>query len=309
MTDWVGVAVRFALYADLLLLCGLPLFVLSSFRDEWRRGEATLRFGPVLMVAAIGGLALSILSLALLARSMSGIDHIMDLDQHVFTMVIGGTNAGTASALRIVALILACAATALMIHRSIVGLWVLTVLALLALATLAWGGHGGMNEGIRGLVHLGADIVHLVAAAAWIGALAAFVWMLFSCKVANLRQVSLLRKGLKGFAATGTIIVIVLATTGVLNYWLITGPTVDGLISTPYGVLLLIKLALFVLMLSLATANRFHLSPRLERSIALGDNRAAVAALRKSLVVETGAAVAILGLVSWLGTLSPPGSQ
>ena len=49
----------------------------------------------------------------------------------------------------------------------------------------------------------------------------------------------------------GTVIVGSLLITGALNYWLIVGPTVTGLFSTPYGQLLIAKLVLFGMMLAL----------------------------------------------------------
>ena len=51
------------------------------------------------------------------------------------------------------------------------------------------------------------------------------------------------------------------------------------------------------------------LTPALYKAIGDGASDRAVGALRKSLVVEMGAATAILGLVAWLGTLQPPMSQ
>jgi putative copper resistance protein D len=62
-------------------------------------------------------------------------------------------------------------------------------------------------------------------------------------------------------------------------------------------------------MLGLAAANRFRLTPALERVIGTGDTKSAIGALRKSLAIETGAAIAILALVGWLGTLEPPNSM
>ena len=54
-------------------------------------------------------------------------------------------------------------------------------------------------------------------------------------------------------------------------------------------------------------SNRFRLTPTLSVAMADGDHRRAMAALRRSLAVETGCAVAILALVAWLGTLEPTG--
>ncbi|MNP74427.1 Copper resistance protein D [compost metagenome] len=58
-------------------------------------------------------------------------------------------------------------------------------------------------------------------------------------------------------------------------------------------------------MLVLAALNRFHLGPLLERSLQDGQYRVAANALRRSVMVELFAAVLIVGLVAWLGTLSP----
>jgi putative copper resistance protein D len=69
--------------------------------------------------------------------------------------------------------------------------------------------------------------------------------------------------------------------------------------------LLFIKVVLFAGMLVLAALNRFHLGPLLERSLRDGQYAVAANALRRSVLVEWVAAVVIVGLVAWLGTLSP----
>ena len=60
---------------------------------------------------------------------------------------------------------------------------------------------------------------------------------------------------------------------------------------------------LVALMLALAGLNRWRLTPALER----GTPQQATRHLRLSLTVETIAALAIIGLVAWLGTLDPLG--
>ncbi|MPS26359.1 MAG: copper homeostasis membrane protein CopD [Alcaligenaceae bacterium] len=307
MSEGLGVAVRFALYVDLALLGGVPLFILHSFRREWEDGEKSLRFGALLVTAAAIGIPLAGLGLALLAQSMSGAEHLMDLRPSILAMVVGGTDAGLAAAIRIVALMLALACAVSMKYRCVSGLWAVAGSALVALASLAWGGHGAMDDGARGYLHLAADIVHLIAAAGWVGALTVFAAMLWlRPDGAPDRQVRLLSRGLTGFAGLGTVTVAALAFTGAANYWFIVGPTVQGLLSGLYGWLLVGKLGLFVLMLGLAAANRFRLGPMLEASIAGGRPEAALVLLRKSLALEAGAATAILLLVAWLGTLGPP---
>jgi putative copper resistance protein D len=69
------------------------------------------------------------------------------------------------------------------------------------------------------------------------------------------------------------------------------------------------KLALFAAMLGLAAANRFRLTPALAAGLASGSPDQALNALRKSVLIESAAALAVIVLVSILGTLAPPSSM
>jgi putative copper resistance protein D len=115
-------------------------------------------------------------------------------------------------------------------------------------------------------------------------------------------------RALHRFGTAGTAVVVTLFITGLINGWLILGPSgLVGIMSSFYGQILLAKLALFAAMLGLAALNRFRLTPSFAVSIGNGDHFAALAALRWSLAIETSWIVLVLGLVSWLGTLAPPG--
>lgn len=309
MSAWLTIAVRFGLYLDLMLLFGISLFGLCAFRREELRFIVNSRMGGLMAGLAGLGLVLSFVALAVMAKAMSGADDFTAIGQHVYAMVLMQTDVGIAWLVRMVALVLAIAATTLCARSPTIALSLIAAMAISALASLAWAGHGAMDAGPRGAVHLSADIVHLAAAALWVGALAVF--MLLATATSNLaaeRHIRLLGKALNGFATMGTVIVATLIATGLANYWLINGSSLDGLTTATYGLLLIAKLFLFVLMLGLAAANRFHLSPRLEASIRIGNVTDATAALRRSLLFEFSAAVAILALVAWLGTLSPSGA-
>jgi putative copper resistance protein D len=66
-------------------------------------------------------------------------------------------------------------------------------------------------------------------------------------------------------------------------------------------------LLLFGGMVAVATANRFRLVPALGRTLGhAGLPHGAVAALRRSLALETGLSLGVLLLVAWLGTLETP---
>ena len=301
MADPAMIAVRCAVYAALAAIFGLALFTRHALRDEARRAGSAMPFMRAIAVAASVALLLSALWLVLLVAAMSGVSPGM-VDRETIATIVSATAIGAAWQIRLAAL-LAVLALAL-VHRRIPRLASGGIVAAggVALGTLAWTGHGAMDEGARGWVHLIADIAHLLAAGAWIGALIAFLTLAYRKSTDTL----LLHRVLHAFAVTGTAVVVVLIVTGAISGWVLVGPANSGaLATTDYGRLLLLKLALFALMIVLASANRYLLTPALA---AAPHDRAALLALRRSLLVETLAALAILMLVSWLGLLAPPAS-
>lgn len=306
--DWLVVVLRFALYLDLMAVFGVALFGVHAMREGDRRSSIARQYVRVIGGAAGLGIGLSLASMAVMAKAMTGASAYAELTAHVFSMIVTGTAVGLALVMRTVALLAACAAIVALSTRPLPRFWVLSAFGAVALATLAWAGHGAMDDGMRGGFHLVIDIAHLLAAGAWVGALVAFVMLASAAKGASPEAVDLLGRASKGFARIGTLIVATLAVTGVANYLLIVGPTAEGLLSMAYGGLLLVKLALFALMLLLAAANRYRLSPRLAAALRVGSYAEAVALLRRSLVMEASLAGLILVLVAWLGVLSPTGT-
>jgi putative copper resistance protein D len=243
--------------------------------------------------------------MVLLAKAMSGVSEFMELHHHIFEMVLTGTDVGLSWMFRIAALVLAGVAVTLNKRFPALSLWVATLCGAVALATLAWTGHGAMDEGDRRYLHFASDIFHLLAAGGWLGALAAFALLLRS-KIVNCEQeVRILSRVLTGFESAGALIVVSLGITGIVNYLFIVGPTLEGVVFSTYGALLCLKILLFAAMLVLASLNRFHLSPLLARSIQSGEYTDAVKALRRSMALELTVAMIIVCLVAWLGTLSP----
>jgi putative copper resistance protein D len=105
------------------------------------------------------------------------------------------------------------------------------------------------------------------------------------------------------------VTVALLVATGIVNsYFLI---RVQDLAPQALGIylyLLAAKLVAFAGMLLLAAVHKFRLVPSLENAI--GEDRAsgAWARLTRSLMLEAALAIAVIGLVAWLGTLPPPSS-
>jgi putative copper resistance protein D len=101
-----------------------------------------------------------------------------------------------------------------------------------------------------------------------------------------------------------------LVLTGLVNSWFLIGPErVASIAGNLYGQLLVAKLVLFGLMLALAASNRFRLTPTLGSALETGQpSVAAMSALRRSLLIETGLGLALIGVVAVMGTLPPPAS-
>lgn len=300
------IGVRFALYGVLSALFGLSAFSLYGLRGG-ERGDA-LALRPWLVTGAILALLLSTVWLVLVAAGMAGTPP-WPIDRDAIDGVLSGSATGTAWKARMGALVLAGVVGAFAAGRGSL-LTVVVLASGIALAALAWTGHGVMDEGAIGWLHLGADIIHLLAVGAWLGALLGLMLLVMRpAACVDAAHLALTYRALHGFGTVGTIVVGAIVITGLVNAWLLVGIAhVATLGTTLYGRLLIAKLALFAAMLGLASLNRFRLTPAFERSVAANNHRGALSTLRQSLAVETACIVVILALVAWLGTLEPPAS-
>lgn len=293
------VAARFGLYADLAALAGLPLF--------WWSMRQGIGAGARIIMAclAVGGMAFSALWLLASAAAMTGTS-ILAPDWSVVDILLRETMIGPLLGVRAVALLLLLLLVA--VWRQGTGPPAgLALFATIAAATLAWSGHAGATEGAAGTVHRFADVLHIIAASAWFGALLALLVKLSPGKpdAGKMQQAALM---LHRFSTFGTLFVATLLISGTINSVMIVGlPNMPLLLDSLYGALLLAKLALFGGMLLLAALNRWRLTPALSRAADSQELASARTHLRLSLTLETILAVAILALVAALGTLDPLG--
>lgn len=179
-----------------------------------------------------------------------------------------------------------------------------TAIAGLLVASVALTGHAASLEGNAGLLHRAADAAHILAAMTWLGALPPLL-MLLRAASTNGAAAGEAALRLHQFHAVGLAAVLVLVASGIANTWFLVDSLSD-IVGTPYGQVLLLKLALFALMLTLAAMNRFHSAPRLRRSLADGTGReAAVAALRTQVRLELVLGLVVLAAVAILGAIAP----
>lgn len=302
MIEAAIVALRWLQYGAAAVLLGTPLFLLYGLG---RGHAASAPVVPRRRLAA-AALALVLLSLAGLIAQTAVMAGSLDeaLKPASLGFMIEGTALGKAYVARGGAALIALALLLLLPSGRV--LWGLTALAgAVVVASFAWTGHGASTEGPGRLIHLGADIVHALAAALWLGALVAFALLL-----ARPRDLPPVHRALKDFAGVGTFAVALLVVTGLINSgFLIGSDRIAALFTSLYGWLLLLKLALFAAMVAVAARNRYRLTPALGTALETGADAApSIARLRGSVLLETVLGAAILLVVALMGTLPPPAS-
>lgn len=135
---------------------------------------------------------------------------------------------------------------------------------------------------------------HLLGIAFWVGALFALH------RMARLDDTGRIGVAAREFGRKALWMVSGFALAGVGLLLLLAGNPLNAL-ATPYGRLLAVKLAIFLLLLGLAAYNRLRLTPALESGDA-----SARARLKRSIEMEAAAVAAILLTTSTLTTLTSP---
>ncbi len=301
--DVLNIGVRFLLYIELAALFGVPLFAGWLLRstdnaavlESWR---------PTLRFIAWAAIVTAALGLSVMAVQMAGSWNAA-WNRKMLVAVIG-TPYGQAWLFRIAALV----GVAILLLRPLRRAPERTLaisLAGIGLGSLAWSGHALALQGTARAVHLTADVLHLLTAGAWIGAIVGLRGMVANAaKSRDDRDILIAARALSGFATAGSVVVATLILSGSVNGWMIVGfDGVAAAIETPYGLLLLAKLLLFAIMLGLAAINRFRLTPKLETAMVEGQRDNALGHLRQSLMLEYCLALAVVALVAVLGTLAP----
>lgn len=303
------VVLRLMQYTGAMVLMGSSLFFIyalppagagSAAEAPWARrlvagAGALLALATLVWIAAQASVLAGSVAEGLKPETLGAVVTSMDLGK------AGVLRAGVAVLAMILALVLKPARTS----------WFTAAgLGAIATATFAWMGHGAATEGPGGLIHLVSDIFHSWAGAVWIGALVAFA-LILRTRSPTPAGLLALHRALHGFSGVGTLLVAVLVASGLVNSWFLVEPDrITSLWTTSYGRLLSLKLLLFMAMLGLAAANRFRLTPALARGLNEPSRQGeALADLRRSIALETAAALGVVALVAWFGTLAPPAAM
>ncbi len=311
--DWLGaeidgplVVIRAIHFAATAMTAGILIFrtvvagansacaVAAMVRSQ------TLRIAwACLAISATSGM----IWLLLVAASMSGLSFEESMNADVLWAVVNETQFGLVCEIRLVLAIIL--AGCLAYDRLLPARGLAVGLSLGQIAALAWTGHAGSTAGEVGVLHLTSDILHLFAAAVWIGGLVSLVLLLSMARNDQTAAgLSFAREATQRFSTVGVGVVAVILATGVVNGWILVGSW-PALISTGYGRLLMLKIALFAVMLLIAAVNRFWLTPRLAPPSASGPRLEALRRLARNSMLEIALALVIFVMVGVLGTLHP----
>lgn len=214
-------------------------------------------------------------------------------DPAVLRAVALHTNVGTAWLVQAAATLLLLAVPLLPPARRVAAT---AALAGVLLASLAVSGHAAINPGPMGLLHRATATLHVLAAGAWLGALAPILLILRRLGTEGPTRATVV--ALTRFSIAGHVAVALVVLTGVANTLLVLGgPPLD--LAVPYQRILALKVGLVAAMITIALANRYVLVPRLR--VRRGVARAIAAGTMAEIALGAG----VIALVAWFGMTDP----
>jgi putative copper resistance protein D len=294
-----------------MMVVGVAFFIVFIVEPVFRNSDAgaevpaivRVRFAWIAWISLLVTVLSGAVWLVLVAQSMSDRALADVFSEGILWTVLASTSFGRDWLGRFVlAFLLAGAFARLLSAQRITSVWIKFVAVALAaglVGTLAGAGHAIGGSNIEGIVHPAADVLHLVAAAAWIGTLVPLALVLGAVGP-DVASVAIARTVTVRFSTFGIVSVATLLVTGTINTWYLVG-SVPALIETDYGRLLLAKIALFLGMVAIATVNRLWVTPRLVQDATAAGTRNALRQLRRNTAIEVFVGAIIIAIVGVLG--------
>lgn len=179
-----------------------------------------------------------------------------------------------------------------------VSLWLALIASLGILLTISMTSHAAATLGIARYA-LANDILHLTAAAVWVGGLMQLIanTPLFIGGISQSARRHALSRLVRRFSVAAALSVLVLLVTGLYSAW--AQVTEFSALDTPYGIALVTKVILIAALLLVAAVNLIWVMPRLRGS------NAAARWLRRTVVAEIALAALVILSVGFLTALEP----
>ncbi len=301
------VLARFLHYASVLTIFGVLLFPLYTYPGRAGGPPARMQrlMRPAISATALAALLSGSLWFASVVVNMTGTSAAM-FDRDALWTVLSDTSFGKVSAARFLLMVIILGLVAVRATSESKSLhWLMTGLSAALLVSVAGVGHTQIHDGIDRLLHLGADGLHLLAAGAWLGGLVPLFYLVVTAvRIPSPEHEADASDAALRFSGMGYVAVATIVGSGLLNGWFLVG-SAAGLIETPYGRLLLLKLGLFAAMLTLAALNRFWLVPSLIRDNEKHRPARELYRLCGHILGEWALGLLIILIVSAIGTMDP----
>lgn len=293
-----GTAARVLTYGGALLATGLALFLVAvdAGGDERPRLRRLLRIG-----AAVGAAGI-VLELPLRAALATGLGPDSITAPGVLSQILAD-NVGIGTGVALLALLFVAVDAGK--DRVVAGAGLVAVALALAIA-----GHTATTSPLA--VAVGADAAHVAAGAVWLGGLVGLLVVVVARRRAGTSSAAAV---LRFSGVAGVALGAVAGAGGALGWTQVR--TLDALVTTPYGQLLLAKVAVVGLIAALGGWNRYRLVPLVEPALpslgeepestdpAPGRPSRVLAHLRRTLIAEVALLALVVGTTAVLVDVTP----
>lgn len=282
-------------YLSLLVFAGLVLFERLVLRNVSPPDRQTL---TIMRVTGIAAVAASLLLIPASALNVTGEPIAAVIDPAAWWTGVFWALVAAAAVVCAGVVGATLLSTRSKQHR---GTRLLAVLVtLLALAAPVLVGHTQLMEP-RALI-MGADLGHLLAGSFWIGGVLGLLLFLSSARATgNGTAPTLAVKVVQRFSRLALWSVAILTVSGTIMGIMIVG-SLDVLVTTSYGLTLLLKIGIVIPVIAIAAYNKFRLLPKIS---ARPTARMQWHTLNRTLGYEAALLVAVLLLTGFLTNLSP----
>ena len=314
-----GASVRWWTFLASLILVGGFLFVPLALRPAAVAAKVgapdverlARRFLWVAWPSVILLFALGLAGLVIQAAEATGTPLAEVLQGQAVTRLLVGTKYGALWLIRtglVIGVLFAVVAISATGGRGSAAWWAGALIGAATLLTISAGGHASAVPTWTALV-VGADWLHLLAAAVWTGGLAmlALVTPSVARVVTSGGRRAFLAALVRRFSVLAGVSVAILVGSG-LYASLIHVPSWQALLDTAYGAALSGKLILFVPLIALGAVNLLVLGPRFVRAVGArrpATGAAGLGAFRAVVLGEVALVVAVLAVTGLL-TILPP---
>jgi copper transport protein len=314
-------AVRALDYVSIALLLGGLAFLLVAWRpllrdgrfppvpeQRWAKAEQTFgrRMRRLLAGAVVLGVTASVLGVLLQGASAAGVSLWSSLQSTILRDTLE-SRFGEVWGLRAIDWLLL--GGLLLLARRWTARWLLVFVGLGAAylaVTPALAGHASNQSPTA--VFFPSDVLHVLAASVWVGGIACLLYALPGAtgRLEAPERSRLLLATLARFSPLALGAVVAIAVTGVVQAY-IDVRSINGLLHTTYGQLIVVKVVLLASLIALGWVNRERVIPALERVV--GDGRApgGIGVLaRRTMRGELALMLCVFGVTAALIGYAPP---